>query len=86
MSETGHEYSATDLAQSFNSASHCTNSTSPTRQVLPNQGSSRRRRRGHLSGPKLTALHEDFKRIMPYLASTVTGVVEDLNELFAGVG
>ena len=32
-------------------------------------------------GPKLTTLHEDFNRINAVLASQVTGVVEDINEL-----
>ncbi len=36
---------------------------------------------GICPGPKLTALHEDFNRINAVLASQVTGVVEDLNEL-----
>ena len=32
-------------------------------------------------GPKLITLHEDFNRINAVLASQVTGVVEDINEL-----
>ena len=32
-------------------------------------------------GPKLTTLHEDFNRINAVLASQVTGVAEDINEL-----
>ncbi len=32
-------------------------------------------------GPQLTTLHEDFNRINAVLASQVTGVVEDINEL-----
>lgn len=36
---------------------------------------------GICPGPKLTTLHEDFNRINAVLASQVTGVVEDINEL-----